>query len=122
MTRKVTPPINSTKISSIKNLLHMPNSTYPTPEKTIVARWETRGKDFLELYRTNLTTEDIDADGNHRGFLQDYSYRGNGCGGGFFAKDDKDAISRMEAPWGDPQGVGQVTVLKSDRPSLRRVK
>jgi hypothetical protein len=74
----------------------------------VIARWETRGKDWLELFRL---------DAPYR-----YQYKGNGCGGVFFAKNDEDAIGQMEAPWGDPRGTGQVTVLKSDRPSLRRVK
>lgn len=71
----------------------------------IVARWETKGKDWLELV--------------HRD--SGYWYRGNSCGGGIDAADDAEAIGRMEAPWGDRRGVGQVTVLKSDRPSLKRV-
>jgi hypothetical protein len=75
----------------------------------IVARWETRGKDYLEL------TKD---EGRGRW----YSYKGNGCGGGFEADSDAAAIQRMENPWGHPDGTGQVTVLKTDRPSLRRVK
>lgn len=85
-------------------------------DNRIIARWETRGKDWLEL-RSNGPSMHPDNKG-----MCDYSYRGNGCGGGFACKDDADAISRMEAPWGDPRGTGQVTVLKTDRSSLRRVK
>jgi len=83
----------------------------------VIARWETRGKDWLELYRHEGLTMH-----GEPGNLPAYGYRGNWCGGGFGATDDADAISRMEAPWGDPRGTGQVAVLKSDRPSLRRVK
>lgn len=79
----------------------------------LVARWETRGKDWLEL---------LDNGACHNAPGRDYFYKGNGCGGGFTAKDDEEAVRRMEAPWGDPRGTGQVTVLKTDRPSLRRVK
>ncbi len=75
--------------------------------KAVVARWETRGNDWLELTRGEKPNC--------------YWYSGNGCGGGFDAKDDADAIRRMELPWGSPEGTGQVTVLKSDRPSVRRV-
>lgn len=77
-----------------------------TQEKP-VARWETRGKDWLELTKGEKPNT--------------YWYRGNGCMGGFDAPSDVAAIQRMESPWGHPQGTGQVTVLKTDRPSLRRV-
>jgi len=86
----------------------------------VIARWETRGKDWLELYRHEGMT--MLRSGSDTERLPAYGYRGNGCGGGFGATDDADAISRMEAPWGDPRGTGQVTVLKTDRSSLRRVK
>lgn len=82
----------------------------------IVARWETRGKDFLQLSAGTLRT--TDEAGN---VLVDYSYSGNACGGGFWAQSDEEAIARMESPWGAPCGVGQVTVLKSDRASLKRI-
>ena len=71
-----------------------------------IARWETTGKDFLDLKRGHL-------EGN-------YVYTGNNCGGAFRAVNDESAIAAMEAPWEHPEGVGQVTVLKADRPSLRR--
>lgn len=74
----------------------------------IIARWETKGKDWLELL-------------HHPAY--GYSYRGNGCGGGLHAciTSDADAIAAMEAPRGSVTGWGQADVLKSDRPSLRRV-
>jgi len=73
-----------------------------------VARWETRGKaHWLELTRGETPNS--------------YWYRGNGCGGGVDAVDDADAVRKMELPWRHPEGTGQVTVLKSDRPSLKRV-
>lgn len=92
----------------------METSTQPTSEEEPVriARWETRGNDFLELTKSEFK--------NPEG-LTHYSYRGKGCGGGLFASSDQDAIERMEAPWGDPRGTGQATVLRSDRPSLKRV-
>lgn len=73
----------------------------------IVARWETRGKDFLCLQEENGS----------------YFYNGYGCGGtlGNAVKDDATAIATMQAPWGDPHGVGAVTALKEDRKSLKRV-
>jgi len=74
----------------------------------VVARWETKGKDWLELTRgENKPT---------------YWYHGNRCGGGFDAIDDNDAIRKIQLPWGHSEGTGQVTVIKSDRPSLKRVK
>ena len=72
-----------------------------------VALWRTKGNDFLLLYIFDTPRA--------------YSYKGNGCGGGFFADNDEDAIRKMELPWGSPEGTGQVTVLKSDRPSVKRV-
>jgi hypothetical protein len=72
---------------------------------TLIARWETRGNDWLELYR-----------GATPG---DYYYRGNSCGGGVVASNDAEAVAAMEAPWGSR--VGQATVLKTDRPSLKRI-
>lgn len=79
-----------------------------------IARWQTKGHDWLELYR------------DARNYAPDkgrfsYSYKGNGCGGGFVANSDEEAISRMENPWGHPEGAGQAFVLKCDRPSLKRV-
>jgi len=65
-----------------------------------VALWRTKGNDFLLLYESSA---------------------GNGCGGGFIDNNDEEAIKRMEYPWGHPDGVGQVTVLKSDCPSVKRV-
>lgn len=69
--------------------------------ETLIARWETRGNDYLNLYRGTRPN--------------DYFYRGNGCGGGVVADSDEAAIAKMEA-----RG-GQAAVLKLDRPSLRRV-
>ena len=72
--------------------------------KTVIATWRTTGHDFLELVKTDLG----------------YSYVGNGCGGGLPASigTDADAIAYMERPWGKG-GAGPVTVLKTDRPSLK---
>lgn len=72
-------------------------------EPTLIARWETKGKDWLNLYR-----------GTQPG---DYFYRGNGCGGGLgvHVTDDWAAVMAMEAKG------GAAHVLKLDRPSLRRV-
>lgn len=76
-----------------------------------IARWETRGNDYLELFRSVLGNGTVC-----------YHYRGNGCGGGFNLNQmtDEQAIERMSAPWGP--NVGPVTVLKADRPSLKRVR
>ena len=74
----------------------------------LVARWETTGKDWIELIRCEAPNY--------------YCYKGHQCGGGFRAKDDEDAIHKMNNPWGHPEGAGPVTVLQYDRPSLRRVK
>ena len=77
-------------------------------EDRLVARWETKGKDWLELLVTPS------------GY---YHYRGNGCGGGpdRTVTNDAAAVAYMTAPWGAVGGTGQVTVLQSDRPSLKRV-
>jgi hypothetical protein len=65
--------------------------------KIIVAKWETTGKDFLDLYKDD----------------SGYGYMGhNQCGNLGTMKTDDDAIRAME--------VGPVAVLKSDRRSLRR--
>lgn len=66
--------------------------------KRIVARWETKGTDFLELYQEQGC----------------YFYEGKGCGGtiGVLANDEA-AINQMEQT--------AVRTLKSDRPSLKRV-
>jgi hypothetical protein len=80
-------------------------------EDVSLARWETRGKDWLELFKYKS---------DKHGTV--YHYRGNGCGGGVTASTDEEAIAAMENPWGHPNGTGQVTVLKTDRPSVRRVK
>lgn len=62
-----------------------------------IARWETRGKDFLELRKS------------HQGYL----YIGNRCGGVLpDLPTDEEAIQYMEGH--------AVAVLKSDRPSTRR--
>jgi len=81
-----------------------------------IARYETKGNDWLELFDNGPATHPDNLG------LRDYFYKGNGCGGGFCAADNTEAISRFEAPWGDKRGVGQVTVLKSDRPSLKRIR
>ena len=74
--------------------------------RRIVARWETRGHDFIELSESGGV----------------YSYRGTRCGGVLAAlPDDAAAIAAMDRPWGDRNGTGACTVLRSDRPTLRRV-
>jgi hypothetical protein len=75
----------------------------------LIASWKTKGKDYINLYF------------NEDNGLKYYHYEGNGCGGALpkLENDDK-AIEWMEEPWG--KGAGPVTVLKSDRPSLKRVK
>ena len=77
--------------------------TSATSDRPLVARWETRGNDWLEL------------SGDAR-IAGAYWYRGNGCGGGFDAANDEAAIAHMQAP------NGQVSVLRRDRPSLHRVR
>jgi hypothetical protein len=77
--------------------------TSASADRPLVARWETRGNDWLEL--TGWT--------GHPGC---YWYSGNGCGGGFDAANDEAAIAVMQGK------NGQATVLKLDRPSLRRVR
>lgn len=78
------------------------NSSAST-DRPLVARWETRGNDWLEL------TGDAARPGC-------YWYKGNGCGGGFDAADDEAAIAVMQGR------NGAATVLKMDRPSLHRVR
>lgn len=68
-----------------------------------VARWQTRGNDWLELFESE--SED--------GTLS-YSYNGNGQMGVLAATDLASAIAFMEA--------NAVAVLKSDRPTLKRVE
>jgi len=71
-----------------------------------IARWETRGKDYLSLRR----------DGDN------YFYEGNDCGGTLPpCENDKAAIAWMERPWG-AGGAGPATVLWFDRTSLKRTK
>lgn len=74
--------------------------------KRNVARWEVKGgKDFLQLQEEN----------GH------YTYTGPTSGGSLPAlPNDEAAIAYMERPWGNG-GAGPVTVLKSDRPSTKRV-
>lgn len=93
----------------------MPETQYPKS----IARWETKGKDWLELYATEST---MPHPHKPEVTVRHYSYKGNGCGGGYYAETDKEAISKMEAPWGDPEGTGQATVLRTDRPSLKQVR
>ena len=84
-----------------------------TSEEKSIARWETRGKDFLELFQSGY-----EKDGK-----LDFSYRGNGCCGGFWADSAEQAIEMMEAPRNNGKYPwGQVDVLKCDRPSVRRVR
>ncbi len=87
----------------------MPNIKVNKYGKRIVARWETKGKDFLELSKDD--------------YPRSYGYLGNGCGGGFMADSDEEAIERMEAERNNSKGYswGQVSVLKADRPSVKRV-
>ena len=73
--------------------------------KRTVARWEVRGgKRFIVLYQ-------------EFGY---YFYRGDGVMGSIGGvMTDEEAIAWMERPW--PQ-AGPATVLKTDFPSLRRVR
>lgn len=68
--------------------------------KRLVARWEVRGgKRFLELYADEWG----------------YTYTGEDCGGNLGAMTgDAGAIDKMEA--------GPVAVLRSDFPSVKRVR
>jgi hypothetical protein len=72
----------------------------------VIATWKTSGYDYLELKRTDVG----------------YAYTGNGCGGTLPTSilSDNDAIAYMERPWSN-LGAGPVTVLKTDRPSLKRI-
>lgn len=76
-----------------------------------VARWETRGKDWLELELRMTPSYQDPADLSGMTF---YAYSGNGCGG-FLPKfeTDGEAIAYMER--------NAVATLRSDRPSLRRI-
>ncbi len=80
----------------------MPNppefyNTYP-----ILAKWQTKGKDYLMLYQSDTDKK-----------FGMYSYTGNQCGGGFNAIDLESAIAHMEK--------NQVAVLRADRPSVKRI-
>lgn len=67
--------------------------------KKVIATWRTSGKDFLILY--------LHMDGV-------YSYSGNCCGGVLpTLGNDEEAIEYM--------GEHAVTVLRSDKPSLKRI-
>jgi hypothetical protein len=81
--------------------------------RRVVARWQTSGWDWI-----NLESYVSDVHG------LTYCYIGNGGGGGLPAhvKTDEDAIAWMDNPWGHKDGTGACTVLRSDRPSLKRVK
>ncbi len=81
----------------------------PEAGDVVIARWETTGNDWIELIRHEFA----------RG--SGYTYRGKGMGGMLGEiSNDRDALAWMTAPWGK-HGAGPVTVLKTDRPSLRRV-
>lgn len=73
----------------------------------LIARYEAKGgKRYLELYRDY---EDL------RGGGPSYSYRGDGCGGNLgYIESDTTAIQKFEER--------QVACLKSDFPSVKRVK
>lgn len=91
----------------------MEPSTKENPQEPVhIARWETQGNNYLDLLQHNFK--------NPEGLIY-YSYKGNGCGGGFFASSNEDAIARMEAPWGDPKGAGQATILKTGRKNIKRI-
>jgi hypothetical protein len=76
--------------------------------KNEIARWEARGKSFLSLTKSERP---------NGGYL----YTGDGCGGGFNANSDAEAIAYLERTWSHPNGAGAVTILKSDRSTLKRV-
>jgi hypothetical protein len=73
-----------------------------------IARWEARGKSFLSLTKSERPNGG-------------YTYIGDGCGGGFNADTDAEAVAYLERPWSHPNGAGAVTILQSDRPTLKRV-
>lgn len=73
--------------------------------KRLVARWQTKGNDYLNLFASTTG----------------YYYEGKDCGGNLpTLPNDDAAIAWMERPWNG--GAGPVTVLKTDRPSLQRVQ
>ena len=82
-----------------------------TMNETLIASWETTGKCFLHLFESTSPTLGVN-----------YFYRGYRCGGGLplTVKTREAAIAHMDNPWG-PE-VGACTVLRADRPSLRRAK
>lgn len=79
---------------------------------TFVAQWETRGNDWLVLYKYTSPKHGVV-----------YSYRGNSCGGGVEATSNEEAIAEMERGWGErgKGGAGAAFILKCDRTSLKRV-
>ncbi len=88
------------------------------PSDVLVARWQTKGNDWIELWKL---TEYSPRSGV--GYDGVYHYKGKGMGGGIpnTVKTDTEAIAYMERPWGRG-GAGPATVLKTDRPSLKRVR
>jgi hypothetical protein len=81
-------------------------------ENLLIASWETSGKDFLHLFEARCAKLGIN-----------YCYRGKGCGGGLplSITTREAAVAWMDNPWGHPEGTGACTVLRADRPSLKRV-
>lgn len=86
----------------------VPSDRYWRGEQ-LIAAWETRGKERLELITCTAEKE-------YR-YINAYG-RSFGC---FSAPSHAAAVARMTAGWNAPEGPGAVTVLKSDRPSLRQV-
>ena len=67
---------------------------------TLIAKWETKGKDFLELYRQETDGE-----------ISGYTVSGRNQGGVISAKTDQQAMIDLTEYY--------VLPLKADRPSLK---
>ncbi len=80
----------------------MSNSQEFYGDYPILAKWQTKGKDYLMLYQSDVDKK-----------FGMYSYTGNQCGGGFNAIDLESAIAHMEK--------NQVSSLRRDRPSVKRI-
>lgn len=103
--------------------------------QSLVAQWETSGKDWIVLYKQTVARL-----GDRVGPFVVYGYSqgaGNRWSGGGDPDyemvdgmaqtctdlDDEGAITAMERPWnaGGKPGAGAAFILKCDRPSLCRV-
>ena len=82
----------------------------------IIAKWEAKGgKRFVELHYDGLLN-------TAAGPMHNYHYKTDNGGGGLGPEinNHRDAMLAMTNPWGSKY-VGQVTILKSDFPSTKRV-